>query len=52
MLGAGLLVEATGVRTTGMLVAGLWLLVVVAALLAPALRTLEPGEVVLDADDR
>jgi hypothetical protein len=51
MLGAGLLVEATDVRTTGMLVAGLWLLVVVATLLAPALRTLEPVEVA-GADDR
>jgi MFS family permease len=52
MLGAGLLVEATGVRTTGMLVAGLWLLVALGTLLAPALRTLEPLEVVPDADDR
>ncbi|WP_214403105.1 MFS transporter [Pseudonocardia lacus] len=52
MLAAGLLVVATGVRTTGMLVAGLWVLVVLAALLAPALRTLEPTEVVPGADDR
>jgi MFS family permease len=52
LLAAGLLIEGIGVRPTGMLVAGLWLVVALATLLAPALRTLEPAEVVPDADDR
>jgi MFS family permease len=41
LLGAGLLVEAIGLRPTGMLVAGVWLAATVAALAAPALRRLE-----------
>lgn len=41
LLGAGLLVEAVGVRPTGMLVAGVWLAATAAALAAPALRRLE-----------
>jgi MFS family permease len=52
VLGAGLLTEGVGVRPTGMLVAGLWVVVVAGTLLAPALRTLEPAEVARDADDR
>lgn len=52
LLAAGLLIEGIGLRSTGMLVAGLWLLVALATLLAPALRALEPAEVVPDADDR
>jgi hypothetical protein len=43
MLAAGLLVESIGLRPTGMLVAGAWVLLVVVALVAPALRSLEPG---------
>lgn len=41
LLGAGLLVEAVGVRPTGMLVTGVWLAATAAALAAPALRRLE-----------
>lgn len=51
LLGAGLLVESIGLRPTGMLMAGAWLALVVATLLAPALRVLEPEEV-SGADDR
>lgn len=43
LLAAGLLVEAVGLRPTGMLVAGVWLAATVAALAAPSLRRL--GEV-------
>jgi MFS family permease len=55
VLGAGLLADAVGVRTTGMLVAGLWLLVALGTLLTPALRALETAptvEVGEGADDR
>lgn len=52
LLAAGLLIEGIGLHPTGKLVAGLWLLVALATLLAPALRALEPAEVVPDADDR
>lgn len=53
MLLAGLAVEGIGLRTTGMLVGALWLVVVVGTLLTPALRTLDrPEEVTRDADDR
>jgi MFS family permease len=52
LLAVGLLAEGVGVRSTGMLVAGAWLLVVVGTLLAPALRSLQPLEVAPDADDR
>ena len=52
LLGAGLLIEGVGVATTGMLMAGAWLVVAAATLLAPALRTLERREVAPGADDR
>jgi len=48
LLGAGLLVESIGLRPTGMLVAGAWVLLAVAAVMAPALRDLE----VADPHDR
>jgi hypothetical protein len=55
MLAAGLLVESIGLRPTGMLVAGAWVVLVIATLAAPALRSLEPRgaqEGVSSADDR
>jgi MFS family permease len=48
LLGAGLLVESIGLRPTGMLVAGAWVLLAATALVAPALRKLE----VANAHDR
>lgn len=41
LLAAGLLVGSVGLRPTGMLVAGVWVLTTVVALAAPALRRLE-----------
>lgn len=47
LLGAGVLIESIGVRPTGMLVAGAWILVTVMAMALPALRRLEPQEEVV-----
>jgi MFS family permease len=56
MLVAGLLVESIGLRATGMLVAAAWIVLAVVAVVAPALRSLEPrGDreaEVSGADDR